>query len=59
MLRNRDKAGAPSVDWRDLALGKKYDRKTIGIGALGLITIRRRAGPSGRVSCSMRPRSVP
>eukprot|EP00054_Salpingoeca_dolichothecata_P018636 m.114719 g.114719 ORF g.114719 m.114719 type:complete len:349 (+) comp22947_c0_seq4:3-1049(+) len=33
MLNNRAKAGGPPVDWLSLALGKKYQRKTIGLGA--------------------------
>jgi hypothetical protein len=40
MLRNRDKAGKADVDWRDLALGKKFDRKSIGIGPYGLLRMK-------------------
>ena len=35
MLHNREKAGGVAVDWQSLALGKKYDRKTVGVGAYG------------------------
>eukprot|EP01137_Pigoraptor_chileana_P018034 Opistho-2@76929 len=32
MHNGRDKIGQVEVDWRSLALGKKYERKTIGFG---------------------------